>query len=206
MITHHRHHRRDHRRRTTLLLLPLLLAALPALAGCGTQPYRVPVASAPSAPSAAPSAPSAATPSPISDPLCPGESRSPSASAPAAGEPGPGDGPPNYADNNGFMVPFPLHGRQRCAGLAQVQRITTALQPLLAQHDFVPADTAARLVGLGYAADKVVAVQNGPTGVSFTVDLLPICLEGTLDRASVQAQAHGSYPDNNSCTPRQGGH
>jgi hypothetical protein len=50
----------------------------------------------------------------------------------------------------------------------------------------------------------VVALQNGPTGVSFTVDLLPICLEGTLDRAS--AQAHGGYPDNNGCTPRQGGH
>ncbi|MGW7002097.1 hypothetical protein ACWGCW_04485 [Streptomyces sp. NPDC054933] len=121
-------------------------------------------------------------------------------------EPNAGDGPPNYADNHGFMTPFPRHGEERCKGLAEVKRITAALEPLRMRHEFVTAQVNDRLASLGYGTGEIAVFPNGPTGVSFTVDLTPMCLEGTMDLARSQVQAHGGYPDSTGCTPRRGGH
>ncbi|WP_393098197.1 hypothetical protein [Streptomyces sp. LN325] len=47
----------------------------------------------------------------------------------------------HYAENHGFMVPFPLRGRERCEGLAAVARVEGALEPLRGRGDFAPNST-----------------------------------------------------------------
>ncbi|GGN79831.1 hypothetical protein GCM10011579_064730 [Streptomyces albiflavescens] len=137
---------------------------------------------------------------------CPGESATPAApttavtSVPAA--------PPtdHYAENHGFMVPFPLHGERRCEGLAAVGRVQRALEPLRERGDFDPESTRSALTGLGYAVGKVRSYQDGPTGVGFLIDAFPLCVEGTMDRKSTQADAFGGYPDHPGCDRPSGGH
>ncbi|MGW1194594.1 hypothetical protein ACWD4B_01845 [Streptomyces sp. NPDC002536] len=118
------------------------------------------------------------------------------------------DTPPtdHYAENHGFMVPLPLHGRRRCEGLAAVARVKAALEPLRKRGDFAPESTRTALGGLGYAAGKVQAYRNGPTGVGFLIDASPLCVEGTMSRDSTQADAFGGYPDHSGCDRPAGGH
>ncbi|WP_393081385.1 hypothetical protein [Streptomyces sp. LN704] len=117
-------------------ILPMVEPALPALpaVGCGT--HRSGDEAGARGPSRA-----AATPSAPVDFRCPGESpaptptRTPDTSGPAT--------PPtdHYAENHGFMVPFPLRGRERCEGLAAVARVEGALEPLRGRGDFAPDST-----------------------------------------------------------------
>ncbi|WP_079110346.1 hypothetical protein [Streptomyces roseifaciens] len=114
----------------------------------------------------------------------------------------------HYAENHGFRVPLPLRGQSRCDGLAVVQRIKDTLEPLRKRGDFAPENTRNALTGLGYSAGKVQAHQNGPTGVGFLIDTggSPLCVEGTMDRASIKADAFGGYPDHSGCDVPSGGH
>lgn len=189
------------RRRRTLPTAVLALAApIILVAGCGTLrpgdevtgggPARTPVP----------------TPSVAADFMCPGESPSPTPRK-TASTPDPTTPPTDhYAENHGFMVPFPLHGQRRCDGLAAVERVEHALEPLRERGDFAPQSTVDALTRLGYAAGSVQAYQNGPTGVSFLLDTYPVCVEGTMDRATTKADAFGGYPDHPGCDRPSGGH
>lgn len=179
-------------------VLPMAVLAL-LVAGCGTQ--------RPGAARAdAPSRTAAATPSKPVDFLCPGESPMPTPST-RADSPGPATPPSDhYAENHGFMVPFPLHGQDRCDGLAAVRRVEDALEPLRERGDFDPGNTRSALAGLGFSPEKVQSYQNGPTGVGFLIDASPLCVEGTMNRDSTQADAFGGYPDHTGCDRPTGGH
>ncbi|WP_251018481.1 hypothetical protein [Streptomyces sp. ISL-11] len=149
-----------------------------------------------------------ATPSTPVDLPCPGESATPTPlpTADTSGSAAPGD---HYAENHGFRVPFPLHGRRRCDGLAAVGRIEAALEPLRERGDFAPEHTRSALTGLGYPAGKVRSYENGPTGVGFLieVDASPLlCVEGTMNPGSTRAESFGGYPDHSGCETPSGGH
>jgi hypothetical protein len=189
--------------RSLLGALAVPAAAVLLAAGCGThRPGEGTDAAGGSArPGAAP-----ATPSTPLDVPCPGESAPPAPPAsPAAATPAT---PPtdHYAQNHGFMVPFPLHGPRRCDGLAAVRRVEDALEPLRRRGDFDPQSTLDALTALGYSAGKVQSLQNGPTGVGFLIDTYPVCVEGTMDRAGARADAFGGYPDHPGCDRPSGGH
>ncbi|MFD0386296.1 hypothetical protein ACFQ2B_39470 [Streptomyces stramineus] len=127
------------------------------------------------------------------------------AAADTSGPAEPGD---HYAENHGFRVPLPLHGRRRCDGLAAVGRIEAALEPLRKRGDFAPEHTRSALTGLGYPAGKVRSYENGPTGVGFLieVDASQLCVEGTMNRDSTRAESFGGYPDHSGCDTPSGGH
>ncbi|GAB2698824.1 hypothetical protein [Kitasatospora kifunensis] len=162
-------------------------------------------ASVPASASAAASASASASGEPA-DVLCPGETPSPSAAASGSADRPDQDAPPNYADNHAFQDAFPLLGQDRCKGLAEVKRIAVALEPLRTAQDFVPGKVQDRLAGLGYTPSKLRVYQNGSSGVSYTVDLAPVCLEGTMSPTGVRTVAHGGYPDGTGCSMPRGGH
>lgn len=163
------------------------------VAGCGTQRP---------GDEAGPSRTATAAPGTATDVPCPAESPTPT-QPPATPAAPPTD---HYAENHGFMEPLPLHGRRRCEGLAAVERVKAALEPLRKRGDFAPENTRNALGGLGYAAGKVQAYQNGPTGVGFLVDASPLCLEGTMSSEATRADAFGGYPDHSGCDRPTGGH
>ncbi|MGW3631491.1 hypothetical protein ACWD7F_15195 [Streptomyces sp. NPDC005122] len=179
------------------MVVPALLAVLAV--GCGThRPGDEAGAEGASRAAATPSAPV--------DFRCPGESPTPTPTR-TPGTSGPATPPTDhYAENHGFMVPFPLHGRERCEGLAAVARVEGALEPLRERGDFAPDSARDALTGLGYPASKVRSYQNGPTGVGFLIDTFPLCVEGTMNRDSTQADAFGGYPDHAACDRPTGGH
>ncbi|WP_306189174.1 MULTISPECIES: hypothetical protein [unclassified Streptomyces] len=179
--------------------VPVALLAVLA-AGCGTERAGDDVGAH------GPSRTAAATPSASANVPCPGESPTPSATATTADTRVP-DTPPtdHYAENHGFRVPIQLYGRRRCDGLAAVARIEKALEPLRRRGDFTQDSTRRVLTGLGYDAGKVEAYRNG-TGVGFLVEAPTMCLEGTMNTASIQADAFGGYPDGSDCRPPRGGH
>ncbi|MEZ0096037.1 hypothetical protein [Streptacidiphilus sp. EB129] len=147
---------------------------------------------------------------PVSEPLCPGESPSPTPSAPVPDPTGTGPTPegsgPDFAGNNGFRTPYTLQGQDRCAGRAQVARVTAALQPLSGTTEPTLAQIAARLGTLGYPPGAVTLTPDGSGRVDFVIDLLPVCVDGTVNSPYLQVQAHGGYPDATGCVPRTGGH
>ncbi|MEU2055041.1 hypothetical protein [Streptomyces bungoensis] len=185
-------------------LLPVLLLAALA-AGCGTEQAGG-GASAGNAASAARGA--TASPSVPVDRPCPGESTTPTPQAPApSASP---TAPPNdhYAENHGFMVPFPLHGDRRCQGLEEAGRVRKALEPLRRRGDFSTGKVREALLGLGYPAEQVETSQDGPTSVGFLVqaDDYPVCVEGDMNRARTETDAFGGYPDGTGCDRPSGGH
>ncbi|MCQ4083520.1 hypothetical protein NGB36_23715 [Streptomyces sp. RB6PN25] len=188
--------------RTTGVRRGMLLIAVLAMlaAGCGTH------RPGDNAGADGPSRTAAATPSTPVDFPCPGES--PTLAPPTTADaPGPAAPPTDhYAENHGFMVPLPLHGRHRCDGLAAAGRVEGALEPLRERGDFDPESTRNALTQLGYPARKVQTYQNGPTGVSFLIDAFPLCVEGTMNRASTLADAFAGYPDHSGCDRPTGGH
>ncbi|MFC0843042.1 hypothetical protein ACFH04_04690 [Streptomyces noboritoensis] len=178
-------------------MLPVAVLAL-LVTGCGTERAG---AGADRATSRTP----VATPSTPVDSPCPGES--PTSAPPAAATTTPAVPPvDHYAENHGFMVPFPLHGKQRCEGLQAVGRVQKALEPLRKRGDFAPESTRTALTGLGYPAGQVSSYQNGSTGVGFLIDAFPLCVEGTMDVGSTKAEAFGGYPDHSGCDRPSGGH
>lgn len=195
-------------RKTRVLPSMLPLAAVVLLtAGCGTQragdagdAYR----------SAYPTPTGVSTPSTPVDVRCPGESSAPTAPSASTAPPTQDrSGPPadHYAENHGFRVPLPLHGRSRCDGLTAVARVEGALEPLRRRGDFAPDSVRSTLIGLGYSAERVRAYQNG-SGVGFLIDIgvSPWCVEGTMSADSTRADAFGGYPDGSDCEPPSGGH
>ncbi|MGA4843811.1 hypothetical protein [Streptomyces sp. G45] len=186
----------------TTRLGALVLAGLAALtAGCGSGSAEGP---AEAYRRTHPTPTAITTPRTAKDFPCPGERPAPTAAAQATGEaPPPGD---HYAENHGFMEPFPLHGQRRCDGLAAVRRVKGALEPLRERGDFAPAHTRAALTALGYPARKVRVAENGPAGVSFLVDAPGMCLEGTVSRTATEADAFDGYPDHPGCDRPSGGH
>ncbi|MFJ9453596.1 hypothetical protein ACIRST_00820 [Kitasatospora sp. NPDC101447] len=182
------------------LRTPVVAALAVLAAGCGTE--HVGAAGGAGAPAAAVTA----VPTTEADYPCPGETptRTPTPTASSAAP----TGPPvdHYAENHGFRVPIPLHGRRRCDGLDAVKRIKGALEPLRTRGDFAPDSTRGQLTGLGYQAAKVKVTQNGPTGIAFLVDATGLCLEGTMNSAVTTAEAFAGYPDGTDCEEPRGGH
>ncbi|MFF4607858.1 hypothetical protein ACFY12_34615 [Streptomyces sp. NPDC001339] len=182
-------------------ILPIAALSLLA-AGCGTQrPGTDTATGAPSrAASAKPSRPSV----PVDFP-CPGETPTPNPQA-TAETPGPAAPPADhYAENHGFREPLPLHGQRRCDGIAAVQRIKNALEPLRTHNDIDP-DTARRaLTALGYPAAQVETYKVEPS-VGFAINASPLCVEGKVNPHFIEANAFGGYPDGTGCKPPSGGH
>ncbi len=180
-------------------MVPMAVLAMLA-AGCGTH------RPGDDAGADRPSRTAAATPSTPMDLPCPGESPTPTPPT-AADTSGPAAPPTDhYAENHGFMVPFPLHGRSRCDGLAAVAGVKGALEPLRRHGDFDPESTRSALTALGYSAGKVQSYRNGSTGVGFLIDAYPLCVEGEMNRDATQADAFGGYPDHSGCDRPRGGH
>ncbi|WP_327320067.1 hypothetical protein [Streptomyces sp. NBC_01235] len=190
------------RRRTQVRLgMPLLAVLGMVAAGCGTDRAGDDEAGAGASARATGRTPSA----PVDFP-CPGESPTPTPS-PTGNTSAPATPPvDHYAENHGFMVPIPLHGQQRCDGLAAARRIEAALEPLRERGDFAPDSTRGALTALGYSAGSVQSYQNGSTGVGFLIDGQPMCLEGSMNRATVEADAFDGYPDHTGCDRPSGGH
>ncbi|MFJ9818684.1 hypothetical protein ACIRU3_26205 [Streptomyces sp. NPDC101151] len=182
-------------------VVPLVLLAV-LTAGCGMR------RAADDAGAGGPSQTAVATPSRPDGVPCPGES--PTASPlPSTDSPSP-TAPltDHYAENHGFMVPFPLTGKRRCQGLAVVGRVQEALEPLRRRGEFKPESVRRALIGLGYSDGQVQTYQNGPTGVGFLIEVddHPLCVEGGMDRAKTEADAFGGYPDHTGCDQPSGGH
>jgi hypothetical protein len=187
-------------RLASLALIPALAAAV--LAGCGTQKAAGPAAAG--TPSGAPigsSHPAAPTDFP-----CPGEAPATASAPPPSTPTSPVPPTDHYAENHGFMVPFPLHGQRRCDGLAAVRRITAALEPLRKRKDFSPDRVREALLRLGYGPGKVTAEMNGGTAVSFLVTATAMCVEGTMYPSATESDAFGGYPDHIGCDRPTGGH
>ncbi|MFH8983843.1 hypothetical protein [Streptomyces varsoviensis] len=194
------------RARPGFLLVATATAAVAVLAaGCGTE--RAGEQAAPARGAATPTRPAEPTNFP-----CPGESRTPSPTATAnATAPASGGGGPladHYAENHGFREPFPLYGQHRCDGLAAVQRIKAALEPLRRRGDFAPESIQSALTRLGYPADKVRSYEDGPEAAGFLVEAAPdtLCVEGRLSPRPTEATAFGGYPDHSGCEAPSGGH
>jgi hypothetical protein len=104
------------------------------------------------------------------------------------------------------MVPFTLHGKSRCDGLAAVARVKSALGPLSRRGDLDPGSTYAALSDLGYT--KIDTYPLGTYGVAFDaeVDSSPLCVEGTVSQDTLAADAFGGYPDHIGCDRPTGGH
>ncbi|MGW2632202.1 hypothetical protein ACWC2K_23085 [Streptomyces chattanoogensis] len=187
--------------RARLGMLPLAVMVL-LTAGCGTQragdtadAYR----------RSHPTPTGISRPSTPADFPCPGESPKPTAATTPTSTAPPTD---HYAENHGFKVPIPLHGKSRCEGLTTVGRVERALEPLRRRGDFAPNSVRRALTSLGYSAGKVQAYQDGPSRVGFLIDIgaSPWCVEGTMSSASTKADAFGGYPDGTGCEPPSGGH
>ncbi|MFE0389557.1 hypothetical protein ACFW1F_36670 [Streptomyces bungoensis] len=183
-------------------LLPVVLLAALA-AGCGTQRAADDTAAAGATPHGATATPSA----PVDRP-CPGESTTPTPQAPTPSASPTAPPQDHYAENHGFMVPFPLHGDRRCQGIEEAGRVRKALEPLRRRGDFSTDAVREALLGLGYPAERVETSRNGPTSVDFLVqaDDYPVCVEGDMNRARTETDAFGGYPDQTGCDRPTGGH
>ncbi|MFI1766692.1 hypothetical protein ACH41H_32205 [Streptomyces sp. NPDC020800] len=193
--------------RGRLALLPVVLLAAWAT-GCGTKHAGDDAGAGGASPSAVVTPSAAATPSTPTDFPCPGESPTPTP-RPSSHTPSP-TAPPtdHYAENHGFMVPFALHGKRRCQGLAAVGRVRAALEPLRRRGDFTAESARRALAGLGYSAGQVQTYQDGTAGVGFLVEVdeYPVCVEGRMAGARTEADAFGGYPDHTGCDQPSGGH
>jgi hypothetical protein len=147
----------------------------------------------------------AAVPTAPTDIPCPGETPAPAPSATPTRTP---DGPPtdHWLENNGFKIPIPLHGQERCDALAETHRIRTALAPLAKARDFTPDHTAAALTRLGYSPSALTVTRSGPTAVHFLVNATTHCLEGDLYPTGSRTDAFAGYPDHTGCDQPRGGH
>ncbi|MFD7873480.1 hypothetical protein ACFV5G_05010 [Streptomyces sp. NPDC059766] len=193
--------------RARLGMLTLAVTFLSAT-GCGTERAGD---AADAYPSSRPRPTVISTPSTPADFPCPGESPNSSPTEPTAAATPTSTGLPvdHYAENHGFRVPIPLHGQNRCKGLAAVARVEKALEPLRERGDFAPDSVRSALTGLGYSAGKMQVYQGGSgTGVGFLIDIgvSPWCVEGTMTSDSTKADAFGGYPDGSNCEPPSGGH
>ena len=88
------------------------------------------------------------------------------ASDAASGQPGPpGDGPPNYIDNNRWKQPAALSDADRRVAEDAAHRIRPALVKLRTVGDFAPASTQRVLLELGFpAATIIVKPMRVPSG------------------------------------------
>lgn len=181
-------------RRVRLGMLPVAVLAV-LVAGCGTQ-RAGDVTAGGGLPKAV------TTPSAPADRLCPGERPSPIASSTPTSSTAPTD---HYAENHGFMVPFKLHGDRRCQGLAVIERVKKALQPLREKGHFTPESVSHTIAGLGYSKVRTYADGSG-VGFLIEADDYPVCVEGTMSPAATEADAFGGYPDHDGCEQPSGGH
>ncbi|MEV7184467.1 hypothetical protein [Kitasatospora sp. NPDC093102] len=190
------------RTRRGRLGIPALAALAVLAAGCGTKHADT----AQGAGTGTPPAATTAQGKPVDFP-CPGETPTPTPTVTRTASPAapPALPPDHYAENHGFKLQLPLHGQSRCDGLAAVQRVKAALEPLRMGNDYTPDSTRARLTGLGYPADRVRVQAIGRTTVGFTVDATGMCLAGTMIPDSTQAEAFAGYADGG-CEEPRGGH
>ncbi|GAA2815758.1 hypothetical protein [Saccharopolyspora taberi] len=113
-----------------------------------------------------------------------------------------GDMPPNHADNRAYLETRKLSVDERCKGEAEAGKIRTAVEQLRVDGRLGAADVRNALAGLGYQA---VDVSEMTAGTNFVVDLLPICLEGSVTTTATEVEAHGVYMEGG-CARPSGGH
>lgn len=110
----------------------------------------------------------------------------------------PGDGPPNYADNNRWKQPTALSDADRRVAEDAANRIRPALVKLQTAGDFAAASTRRALLVLGYPASNVIVkamhaplaapASASPVGVVYAVRVGAACVTGDVrpERVSVQ--------------------
>jgi hypothetical protein len=113
----------------------------------------------------------------------------------------PGDGPPNYADNNRWKQPTALSDADRRVAEDAADRIRPALAKLRAAGDFAPASTQHALLGLGFPATTVIVKpmraplaapsSAAPVGVVYAVRVGAGCVTGDIRPERVLVQVSG---------------
>jgi hypothetical protein len=113
----------------------------------------------------------------------------------------PGDGPPNYADNNRWKQPTALSDADRRVAKDAADRIRPALVKLRAAGDFAPASTQRALVVLGFPATTVIVKPMrapleasglaAPDGVVYAVHVGAGCVTGDVRPEGVLVQVSG---------------
>jgi hypothetical protein len=124
------------------------VVALFLVAGCAGRPAAGPVRPAPTSPAPDVTAPDVTAP----EVTAPGAAASASSVATPTGA---GDGPPNYADNNGWKQRHELTAAEKTEGEQLADRIRPALADLRAAQDFAPESTRQALLGLGISPDRM---------------------------------------------------
>lgn len=113
----------------------------------------------------------------------------------------PGDGPPNYVDNNRWKQPAALSDADRRVAEDAAHRISPALVKLRTAGDFAPASTHRVLLELGFPATAIIVkpmrvplgapASSTPDGVVYAVRLGAACVTGDISPDGVLAQVSG---------------
>ncbi|MDE9365669.1 hypothetical protein PZ938_08635 [Luteipulveratus sp. YIM 133132] len=145
----------------------VLVLALALLTGCGSEPSSGGGSGAAEAPTN--DLPSSTTPS-VSVPPDP-------ATTGGVTRSGPGDGPPNHADNNAWKHRPELTAPEAAQANAAASRVRTSLSALRARHEYSPEAARKALASLGFDPDRteVVAIRpmagtdDVPPGAAFGI-------------------------------------
>jgi hypothetical protein len=107
---------------------------------------------------------------------------------------GPGDAPPNAADNTRWKQRHELSAAEREAADAAAARIRPALEQLRAAGDFAPEATRQALLDLGYRAQDIeVTPMREPPGAVYALHVGPRgCVIGDVRPDRVLVQVAGS--------------
>ncbi|WP_327718902.1 hypothetical protein OG381_28450 [Streptomyces sp. NBC_00490] len=138
---------------------------------------------------------------------------SPSPSAPDGGrQDGPGDAPPNYADNHAYRMRASLSAEQQAGGQASAELILAELAKVRKEggsgefgvFDDERVEAALRRVGCG--EKHGVSVGNGYYAVYTGV----VCVSGRVTKDELTGEVHGVYaepqPGEGPCVENRGGH
>ena len=139
-------------------------------------------------------------------------SASPSPDATGQSDEGPGDQPPNYADNHAYRMQASLSPERQASGLASAGLIRKELEKVREEGGageygaYPDARVEAALQRLGCGPEHGVFVGNGFYAVYTGI----ACVSGRVTKDALTAEVHGVYvepqPGAGPCVENRGGH
>ncbi|MFF5494895.1 hypothetical protein [Streptomyces aquilus] len=198
--------------RRSVALTALAGIAVVTMTACGSEraggepaAAAAPTASrSPSYPPPPKCAQAAVTPAPTSS--------SPSPSATGQPDAGPGDQPPNYADNHAYRMQASLSPEREASGLASAGLIRKELEKVREEGGageygaYADARVEAALQRLGCGPEHGVFVGNG----FYAVYTGTACVSGRVTKDELTTEVHGVYaepqPGAGPCVENRGGH